>query len=213
MKARGELHPDVLFERLLERSQREDRRRNLHLIQKICKAQCESSKDLSLRTIGKLCEAAGGLGARTLYNKPSEDYRALIQSWVVHSGKEGGTHKARALDPFEERLLRCVNDSALRTLIQQGFKDLKVARAELNMLKSVSVFSIDRRPQRTTPQPPAMDKELLPSEREALAAAIRPEFLKDQGWSEGRDGQIRTSTGRTLFQAGFAKAIRKVTGD
>ncbi|WP_420852641.1 gamma-mobile-trio protein GmtX [Rhodoferax antarcticus] len=48
------------------------------------------------------------------------------------------------------------------------------------------------------------------SESDALNRAILKEFLADQGWAIGQDGEIITPTGRTLFEPGFVTAIRKV---
>ena len=57
-----------------------------------------------------------------------------------------------------------------------------------------------------------MDAQLTDSERKALKLAISPSFLADQGWREGPHGEIVTEGGRTVFDVGFARAIRKVMG-
>ena len=37
--------------------------------------------------------------------------------------------------------------------------------------------------------------------------------LADNGWTEGAHGQILNDRGRTIFEIGFATAIRKVLSD
>jgi hypothetical protein len=66
--------PQLLLDELLARKSRPERTRNLLLLHKLCEAQAGGSRDFSLSTVGRLFEAAGGLRARALYNKASEDY-------------------------------------------------------------------------------------------------------------------------------------------
>ncbi len=51
---------------------------------------------------------------------------------------------------------------------------------------------------------------LSDTERNALAQAISPEFLRQEGWEEGENGEILNTRGRRLFEIGFANAIRKL---
>ena len=51
---------------------------------------------------------------------------------------------------------------------------------------------------------------LSDSEKQALSQAISAEFLAQEDWSEGQNGEIFNSRGRKLFDIGFANAIRKV---
>jgi len=51
---------------------------------------------------------------------------------------------------------------------------------------------------------------LTSSEREALERAIAADFLEDQGWVEGRSGEVLNERGRRLFESGFTRAIRKI---
>ena len=88
----------------------------------------------------------------------------------------------------------------------------------MNLLKSVTNLQLDRSPTLQGPAPaappllppPAAHPELTASEREALEGAVSPEFLSDQGWTEGRSGEIRNDKGRRLFEQGYTRAIRKV---
>jgi len=54
-----------------------------------------------------------------------------------------------------------------------------------------------------------MTAQFTSSEREALHKAVSPQFLEEQGWREGSHGEILNAKGRTLFEVGFARAIRK----
>ncbi|WP_267873913.1 gamma-mobile-trio protein GmtX [Massilia eurypsychrophila] len=58
----------------------------------------------------------------------------------------------------------------------------------------------------------SMVAQLTPSEREALQKAVSAEFLEARGLIEGSHGEIKNDLGRTLFDVGFGRAIRKVLG-
>jgi hypothetical protein len=93
-------------------------------------------------------------------------------------------------------------------------------RAEINLLKANANIVIDRR---VLPGQIEISKEgqivqvierggdLSASEKEALVKAISSEFFRQEGWSEGANGEIFNSRGRKLFDVGFANAIRKLT--
>ncbi|WP_339464866.1 MULTISPECIES: gamma-mobile-trio protein GmtX [unclassified Pseudomonas] len=55
----------------------------------------------------------------------------------------------------------------------------------------------------------ALSAQLPHSEREALHKAISPNYLKDRGLREGSYGEIVNERGRTVFEVGFTRAIRK----
>lgn len=57
-----------------------------------------------------------------------------------------------------------------------------------------------------------MSAQLTPAEREALKKAVSPGSLAAQGLREGSHGEIKNEAGRTLFEVGFGRAIRKVLG-
>lgn len=58
----------------------------------------------------------------------------------------------------------------------------------------------------------APKSQLTDSERQALRKAVSDEFLESKGWREAEHGEIVTDKGRTVFDPGFATAIRKVLG-
>lgn len=55
-----------------------------------------------------------------------------------------------------------------------------------------------------------MAAKLTPSEREALQKAVSAEYLEERGLREGSHGEIVNERGRTVFEVGFARAIRKI---
>lgn len=59
----------------------------------------------------------------------------------------------------------------------------------------------------------APSAQLTPTEREALEKAVSPNYLEERGFQEGSHGEIVNQRGRTMFEVGFARAIRKVLGD
>lgn len=210
-------HPDVLFNELMSRGGRKQKLDNLASLHKLCEAQYRGSKDFSIPAIGRLWEVAGGLRARALYNAPSADYRALLDAWKDHAGQ---TDKSRNAEATKFPFLSRIDDPALRALVQGTFIARDKLQAELNLLKSLTVLQINRssRPQTTPHNSPLLNLEeasvesvpLTPSELEALRRSVSADFLEDEGWKEGRQGEIVNEKGRRLFQPGFAKAIRKV---
>ncbi|WP_429579830.1 gamma-mobile-trio protein GmtX [Paraburkholderia youngii] len=55
----------------------------------------------------------------------------------------------------------------------------------------------------------AMAAQFTPSEREALRKAVSADYLEERGLREGNHGEILIERGRTVFEVGFARAIRK----
>jgi hypothetical protein len=95
-------------------------------------------------------------------------------------------------------------------------------KAQLNTLKANTQLTVDRRPLGATltaaprSQPATvltMAARLTSSEREALQKAVSAEYLEELGLREGSHGEIVNGRNRTVFEVGFARAIRKVLGD
>lgn len=115
-----------------------------------------------------------------------------------------------------------IEDPAVRSIMQATMVERDKLRAQLNLLKSQTVVTVDRRPLGATIVPGGdghpiavltMDAQLTESEREALRHAVSAPFLDDQGWRTGTHGEILTERGRTVFKVGFTRAIRKVLGE
>lgn len=57
-----------------------------------------------------------------------------------------------------------------------------------------------------------LSAQLTPSEREALQKAVSASYLEERGLKEACHGEIVNERGRTVFEVGFARAIRNGTG-
>lgn len=215
------VHPDAVLESLLAKGGRSQRLRNLKKLHEVCRRQHDGSRDFSVAAIGRICEAEGVMKGRALYNAASADYRALFAAWAAYAGpaKPKGPAMPKAL-ASHEYLMR-IPDPAVRSIMQATIVERDKLRAQVNLLKSKTVVTIDRRPLGATIAQVSpgesvpvlmMNAQLTDSERMALTLAISPNFLADQGWREGSHGEIVTDGGRTVFDVGFTRAIRKVLG-
>ncbi|MDD2750638.1 MAG: gamma-mobile-trio protein GmtX [Acidithiobacillus sp.] len=210
-------HPDEVLQSLLAKGGRSQKQGNLKKLHEICRKQHEvGAQDFTISSIGRLCEVQGILKGRVLYNAPSADYRALIAAWSVYAGPP--IPKAPKLLASHEYLMR-IEDPAIRSILQAIIAERDTLRAQINTLKAHTQVSVDRRPLGagealdTSVKPPAMltmATKLTSSERDALHKAISAPFLEDQGWHEGSHGEILNDRGRTIFEIGYAKAIRKI---
>lgn len=212
------IHPDDVLQALLKKSARSQKEANLRKLHEVCAAQHGGSKDFSLPAIGRLWEAAGGIKARALYNAASEDYRTLIKAWADFSGPVE-VSPATAKESRRYSFLARIEDPAVRSLVQGVVIERDKLVGEVNLLKSLSTLTINRAPSLAT-TPPASAPALLPattspttltdSERAALERAISPDFLDGEGWVETKNGAVKKENGRTIFDPGFTKAIRKM---
>jgi hypothetical protein len=218
------VHPDDVLQALLKKSARSQKEANLRKLHEVCAAQYAGSKEFSLPAIGRLWEAAGGIKARALYNAPSEDYRTLIRAWSDFSGPVQ-VAQAPVKESRRYSFLARIEDPAVRALVQGVVIERDKLEGEVNLLKSLSTLTINRAPTLATSSSPASAPALLPansptisptflteSERAALARAISPDFLDGEGWVEAKNGAVKKENGRTIFDPGFTKAIRKVLG-
>lgn len=205
------VHPDDVFKALLEKTSRPQRARNLELFHRICGAQFRGSKDFSIASIGRLCEAAGGLKARAIYNAASFDYRTLVHAWEAFAGSS--RHPPQSESRWDALLMR-IPDPAVRTLIQGRMIERDKFRAELNLLKSKVMLRIEVGCAGVVSEGLSAGSSapvaLTVTEREALEQAVSPSFLAAEGWSEGANGDILNNRGRRLFAVGFSAAIRKM---
>ena len=219
MNSRTDIHPDAVLESLLAKAERSNRRNNLTRIHELCRKQHEAgSRDFSLSAIGRLVEAEGIMKGRALYNAQSADYKALIEAWAAYAGPPA--LKPTKILASHDYLMR-IEDPAIRSIMQAAIAERDKLKAQLNVLKSNTQVTVDRRPLGATvsaasgAQPVtvlALSAQLTPSEREALQKAVSPEHLEERTLKEGSHGEIINQRGRTVFEVGFARAIRKVLG-
>ncbi len=215
-----EIHPDAVLESLLGKGGRSNRRANLAKMHELCRKQHEAGqRDFSLSAIGRQAEAEGIMKGRALYNAPSADYRALIEAWAAYAGPPAP--KPRKTLASHEYLMR-IDDPAIRSIMQAIIAERDKLKAQLNVLKANTQVTVDRRPLGATIAAApgahpvavlALSAQLTPSEREALQKAVSADYLEERGLNEGSHGEILNERGRTVFEVGFARAIRKVLGD
>ncbi len=219
MNGTTDIHPDAVLESLLTKGGRSNRRANLAKLHDVCRRQYESgSRDFLLPAIGRLVEAESIMKGRALYNSQSADYRALIEAWAAYAGPP--TPKSPKTLATHEYLLR-IEDPAIRSIMQAVIVERDKLKAQLNVLKANTQVTVDRRPLGATvaatsgAQPVtvlAMAAQLTPSEKDALRKSVEAAYLDERGLKEGSHGEIVSDRGRTLFEVGFARAIRKVLG-
>lgn len=221
-----DIHPDAVVEASLAVKLHPVKRRNLELIHLVCKERHNmGSTDFSLKSVGEVVEGRGGLKAKALWNEQSADYRKLIEAWQAFAG---GGPKLRevAKSAPQETLMRTITDPATRIIVEKLIRERNALKAEVNILKSQTTLTIDRRPQTISSAShkiPGSNMTLevqtgpmLNSvEREALEYALSPEFWEGEGWVEEKHGRVikkldSTGRSRTIFKPGFATAIRKI---
>ena len=213
MNGMTDIHPDAVLASLLDKGARSNRRANLAKMHELCRRQqATGSGDFSLPAIGRLAEAEGILKGRALYNARSADYRALIEAWAAYAGP--ASPKPPKTMASHDYLMR-IDDPAIRSIIAERDK----LKAQLNVLKANTQVTVDRRalganvsaaPGTQPVAVLAMSAQLTPSEREALQKAVSASYLEERGLKEGSHGEILNERGRTVFEVGFARAIRKL---
>lgn len=220
MNGATDIHPDAVLKALRAKAARSNRRANLEKMHELCRKQHETgSRDFSLASIGQLAEAEGIMKGRALYNARSADYKALIEAWGAYAGPPAP--KPPKTLASHDYLMR-IEDPALRSIMQAVIAERDKLKAQLNVLKAHTQVTVDRRPLGATvssapgAQPVAvlaLSAQLTPSERDALQKAVSADYLDERGLKEGSHGEILNARGRTVFEVGFARAIRKVLGD
>lgn len=220
MNSTTDIHPDAVLASLLDKAERSNRRNNLTRMHELCRKHHEAgSRDFSLSAIGRLVEAEGIMKGRALYNARSADYKMLIEAWAVYAGPPAS--KPPKTLASHDYLMR-IEDPAIRSIMQAIIVERDKLKAQLNVLKANTQVTVDRRPlgaivsAASGTQPVtvlALSAQLTPSEREALQKAVSHNYLEERGLREGSHGEIVSDRGRTVFEVGFARAIRKVLGD
>lgn len=219
-------HPDQVLEAILAVSVHPAKKRNLALIHQICRERYKLGlKDFSLKSIGEASEAQGGIKTKALWNAQSADYRKLIEAWQAYVGPKEPNLRETARTADNNRLIQNIPDPATRIIVEQLLRERNSLRAELNILKSEAVVTIDRRPRPSagihsqnsdgsTTVEVTVGVGLNQLELEALQHAISKDLWDQEGWAEGSHGRVvlpvvGTDRVRTIFKPGFVSAVRK----
>ena len=162
-------------------------------------------------------EEQGGLTWRSIYN--TNDYKKLIEAWQAYTGPAEPSPRAHKKPPVAQAFLARIEDPAIRSIMEGVIIERDKLRGENNLLRSLPRGVIDKRPLGATIAYPedshsvavlSVGARLTESERSALKKAVNADALADYGWIEGSHGEILNDRGRTIFDVGFATAIRKV---
>lgn len=216
MSSTTDIHPDAVLESLLAKAERSNRRSNLTRMHELCRKQhAAGARDFSVSAIGRLAETEGIMKGRALYNAQSADYKALIEAWAAYAGPP--IPKSTKMLASHDYLTR-IENPAIRSIMQAIVAERDKLKSQLNTLKAHTQVTVDRRPLGATVSSAhgvsvavvEQSARLTPSEREALQKAVDPAYLEERGLKEGSHGEILTEKGRTMFDVGFARAIRKV---
>lgn len=222
--ATSTVHPDQVLQALIEKGNRRDKDEKLRKLHELCAEEYArhsyGARDLSLANISRMAESHGLFKARTIYNKPSEDYAALINAWADYNGpKRSKPLQSEKAAPAKYDFIKKIDDPVVRQLCQIAFVQRDKLKAELDLLKSQTQIVVDMRPLgaeiakgRGNVAVIELAAQLTDSERKALEAAISIETLNHRKWSLGNEGEVADEHGRFIFLPGFASAIRKILG-
>lgn len=217
-----DIHPDVLLQELLAKNPRKDKAEKLRQLNEICSDHYDQNRilrDFTLPSIGRLCRMKGLFKTeRTLYNACSKDYCDLINAWAAYSGSSSVKISKGKMDlPAEHRYLFKIEDHALRSIMQSIIAQRDKLKKQLDIVKSQMRIQIDQRPAgivtaiNESAQFGMVHMPLLTdSEKNALIRAISFEFMEDQGWVIGSDGEVYADSGAVVFEPGFVTAIKKI---
>jgi hypothetical protein len=214
-------HPDDVFETMLASGGRPDKLKNLKLVHEACRRQNErNSRDFSFKTVGKYTEEQGGLKWRSIYN--TADYKKLVETWQAYAGPADPSPRMHKKPPVAQAFLARIEDPAIRSIMEGVIIERDKLRGENNLLRSLPRGIIDKRPLGATIAYTedaksvailSIGARLTETERSALSKAIDADALADNGWVEGSHGEIVNEHRRTIFDVGYASAIRKVLAE
>lgn len=222
-KLQAQTHPAEVLEALKATCGNKRSKNNLDILHGVCRRQKEgNSTDFTLPTIGELSSKAGGPGYTSIrtQDKSGQRFQQLITAWANYSG--GLTTQSKREKQQEnkqptlaEQLQKAGVDAVLVSLVGRLEVEHRRAVNAVNLAKSQSEVVIDRR-RAALHAAPSATPEVLPAttltdmERKALQAALSDDFLAGEGWTVDKSGRIKNDKRRTIFQAGFATALRKI---
>lgn len=209
-------HPNQLFESLLAAASHPVKKRNLSAVQSICERQHKTGSGVfTVAEIGRLLSAEGVMGAKSLLNPTSQDYRTLIEAWA--SFARPAKRATEAHDVSGDWLMR-IPDPAIRTLVQATLAEVSKLRGEVAVLRKhqqpVTLYRGIAKPDAGEAAVVVVSpaERLTDGEREAVSHAVDPGYLAKHDLVIGKRGEIATASGRVVFDPGFAGGIKKLLG-
>src|ERR1035437_3944206 len=134
-------HPDEVLKAIIAKGNRSDKVEKLQTLHELCSQEysrnSQGARDLSIANMARIADSHGLFKARTIYNKPSEDYSALIKAWETYNGpKLSKLIKVQHTSQDKYAFLKKIEDPAIRSLCQMAIIERDKLRNELNLLKS-----------------------------------------------------------------------------
>jgi hypothetical protein len=207
------IHPNEVLEGLLASTHRPERKTALLEIHAICELLAQgNARDFSVGTIGTIAESKGLIKRKTLFNKSSKGIVTLIEAWAAFAGRNDAEPPDLGRAAIEDKLMT-IPDPALRALIQSRLAERQKLISQVNLLKAATKIDINMSapPSESSSGGKSLPHMLQESEMAALRHVLGPTFLSDEGWVEGRHGEVFVNeTGRRIFPKGFLSALRRV---
>lgn len=188
------------------------KKRTLKIINQACEKQSQTEKkDFSLTTIAKIIASDGGPTEQALRNKNGRDYRNLIACWAQYSNSSMKKPSKEKNNTIYDELLSSISEPTTKSLVGILIAENRKLKAENNLLKKDTVYTIDMRKESKLTNQVVMQApyDFSESEIEALSAAISGDFFEEQGWTIDTSGRVKSGN-YTLYKAGYINAIRKV---
>ena len=183
--------------------------------------------DFSVSVVGPRLKNRGGISTEALRNPPAKDYREIIASYAsaivgdeVQTKQSGRSQIDVALEAIadpgmraifrqivaENRMLKHQNDQ-----LRSSFKSLAVGSG----IRTDSSPQDDRAAESAVAKqsaeilPPVALGQLLPSECDALRAALDDGRIAENGWEIQPNGAITNDVGEVVLPPGFATSLAK----
>lgn len=180
-------------------------------------------RDFSITTIGRVSEAANGVGYQSIRATANKHYRDLIEAWAAKAQttiKKPPSAAARKSGQ-DYQLLERIDDTAVRALFGQIIRERDRYKSEVNMLKNQTQIVIDKRPTTYTAPQSESAVELLPSlkgicsenEIKALQSVCTDEWLEALTFKANDLGQVKDEYGQEILPRGFLTGLKKLLGD
>lgn len=199
---------------------------NLDVVHVVCReihGASAPNKDFSPSTVGRLTQSRNGPSLNTLLSPGGKHFRTLIHAWAAYSGTDTRRPNYSEREPVKDDIMDAITDPVLRSMVGGKLAELRRVRAELNLLKSKTVGTVDLRPrvEGGPATPPTGDTltevvldvpKLVPAERAALEQVLDEKWRTRAGLRSGANGEVAAlrpfRTGEDILPVGFLDAVQ-----